>query len=63
MKQWKLGNYSSEIIIRNKKDKYIWKIKDYSGEKEVEIPQSLYKELRKFENTEPVEIQDLINKL
>ena len=50
MKIEKLSNYYSEITIRKDKDKFYWNVKDYAGEKDVEISETLYKELLKFEN-------------
>jgi hypothetical protein len=46
-----IGNYYGGLYVKNENDKYYWSIENWDGMDWEEIPESLYDELVKFEDS------------
>ncbi len=44
-----IGNYYGGLHVKRSGDKFLWSIENYTGHDWEEIPESLYKELVKFQ--------------
>ena len=47
-----IGNYYGCLSVKKEESKFFWSIEDFSGHLWQEIPESLYEELLKFNDSE-----------